>query len=113
MIIRYIRNNSRHKLGLFVAEKHDDKIYWGYSVCHSKKDRFNAETGKELAIARMNKRTNYNLDKLPRVVKKKLPYFLTGVVKYFRTNEFAQSIMQGNSTLELTLIQNSPEPSAT
>lgn len=97
MIVRYIRNKKRQKLGVFVAEKKDDKIFWGYSVCHSKKDIFNADWGKKLATLRMNKRKSYQISELPQVVRQKLPYFLEGCRKYFRIDDFGQTLSEDTS----------------
>jgi hypothetical protein len=52
-LIQYIRDKNNTPLGVVVAQKRDNVIYYGYSL-RNKKDKWNREVGIKIAIARAN-----------------------------------------------------------
>jgi len=55
MIVQYIRKGKKRiKKGTMVAipSREENKIYFGYSLCNLKKDKFNKDFGKAIAIDR-------------------------------------------------------------
>lgn len=57
MLLQYIRvsKKDRRKHGLFIAEKIDEKISIGYSLCHLAVDDFNYDRAKKIAHERVLK----------------------------------------------------------
>lgn len=51
-IFAYIRKNNQKKGILLGFRNDEDKISIGYSLCHSKKDKFNPEMGFKVALGR-------------------------------------------------------------
>lgn len=83
---RIIKYNSKggKRVGVFVADKIDDKISIGFSLC-AKADKFDEEKAMQIAISRMQ-----NTDKLlnvPCSIYADYEIFRLKCVKYFKQND--------------------------
>lgn len=83
-IVQHVRNQSRQKVGTFIAVLAAGKIVIGWSKCN-RKDRFDPVTGKKLAMLRIWKgRTSA---KIPNGVREHIERFVQRAKRYFKTND--------------------------
>lgn len=92
---KYIRDDRRNPIGVIVAEKHDEEILFGWSLC-SVKDRFNKEHGLRIAMGRLLNGSNI---KLLRLVEEYLPRFKERVTKYFQASTPASVPVEKTSSM--------------
>jgi hypothetical protein len=87
-LIQYIRDKNNAPLGVVVAQKRDNVIYYGYSL-RNKKDKWNREVGIKIAIARANA-DSYVLPssvKLTTLVLNALSDLNKRAIRYFKDSE--------------------------
>jgi hypothetical protein len=89
MLFQYVRNKNHQRIGVLVAmkvEDIDDKthVVVGWSKCN-RKDRFNSDSGKELAIRRIG--TGRTTVAIPRGVREHLAKFTDRAKRYFKIDQ--------------------------
>lgn len=64
-VLQYVRDDQNRRTGVVLAFKgEDDNVYFGWSKCHSKKDKFNREIGIAQAFRRAKSRHEVETDKM-------------------------------------------------
>ena len=83
MLIKYIRKGKRQKKGVLVAVPVDGQVRLGWSLCH-KRDKFNKEFGKKIAISRAlcGKQV-----KMPPSLKDEMNMFVIRASRYYKDKE--------------------------
>jgi hypothetical protein len=87
-LLRYFRNKKNQKVGIFVAFKFNDCIFIGTSFCDIRYDKFNKDTGLDIAYHRAYK--NFEKEDYEKVFQK-IPHnymatfsdYLDDTKKYF------------------------------
>lgn len=69
-VLQYVRDDENRRTGVVLAFKgDDDHVYFGWSKCHSKKDKFNREIGIAQAFRRARRINEVETERmLPNVV---------------------------------------------
>jgi len=103
ILFQYIKNVKNQKIGIFLAIKVNDEISIGFSLCHSKIDKFDFTKGMEIATGRamtkysiiIGSKNNYDDDfdyndklfnalYIPNSIESQLNRFLKRSLKYFK-----------------------------
>ncbi len=86
-ITKYIRNKKGQPRGVVVAIRSGDEVTYGYSLCHSTKDKWDKKKGIQIAEHRALSDKPYLLPKAPntqRMVQDAFQYISNRAVKYFK-----------------------------
>jgi ribosomal protein L19 len=86
-ITKYIRNKKGQPRGVVVAVRNGDEVTYGYSLCHSSKDKWDREKGLQIAEHRALSEKPYLLPKASntrKVVTDAFQYISNRAVKYFK-----------------------------
>lgn len=87
MLIKYIRRGKNRKKGVLVAVPVDNKVKFGWSLCH-RKDRFNKDFGKKIAIERALCDRQV---KLPDSIKDSMNMFVSRATRYYKDKEIVNN----------------------
>lgn len=87
MLIKYIRRGKNRKKGVLVAVPVDNKVKFGWSLCH-RKNRFNKDFGKKIAIERALCDRQV---KLPDSIKDSMNMFVSRATRYYKDKEIVNN----------------------
>jgi hypothetical protein len=88
MLRQYVRDKQGRPCGVVVSDKLSGEIYFGYSLCNTKKgDKYNREKGLEIAIGRLRSRkmpfSDYFEDIVPQTIINTLEQIKDRSFRYF------------------------------
>lgn len=87
----YLRDKHKQPHGIILANKVDDKIHVGWSVCN-KKDKWNRAVGVMIAESRSGATKYYNMqfekycELAPQKVRENMPRFIDRAKRYFKVS---------------------------
>ena len=80
MLKQYIRNKKNNPIGVLLADKIDNDIQLGFSLC-SKRDTYNKEKGMQIALHRLHHKGVLNI---PDSINELVDAFELRAAKYFK-----------------------------
>ena len=85
MIVKYFKRGKSHtRKGVMVAVPADGVVTFGYSLCHTKLDKFDKEFGKNIAIRRAATALAGRVLNIPDSMKKEFEQFKLRCKKYYK-----------------------------
>lgn len=85
-LVKYIRNEKGEPRGVVVAIRNGDEVNYGYSLCHSTKDKWSKDKGVKIAERRAYAK-EYLLPRVPKtqkVVEEAFRHISNRAVKYYK-----------------------------
>ena len=87
MLIRYIRRGKNRKKGVLVAVPIDNKVKFGWSLCH-RRDKFDKNLGKKIAIDRALCDRKI---KMPQSIRNDMNMFVIRATRYYKDKEIVDN----------------------